>query len=104
MRSVLLRGGLSALRPRARSIVATQDHHGRRSLTCGFSYLDHGWGAIGSRWGRHCLRAGALVDGLQPLGERVELVRVQVPVAVQGLHRVLVAELLLQRLDAGALA
>jgi hypothetical protein len=54
-------------------------------VTCGFAYPGHGRGAAGSRWGRRRLRAGAFVDRLQPLGERVQLVGVEVAVAVQGL-------------------
>ena len=46
-------------------------HQSRRSLACGFSYLDHGRGAAGSRWGRRCLRPGSRVDRLQPLREPI---------------------------------
>jgi hypothetical protein len=62
-------------------------------MTCGFPYSDDGGGVLGPHPVRLCRRAGTLVDLLEALGERVELVGVQVPVAVQRLHRVLVADL-----------
>jgi hypothetical protein len=64
-------------------------HHSRRSLTCGFPYLDDHGGTLGPHRGRPSRRAGPLPDLLEALGERVELVWVQVAVLVQSLHRVL---------------
>jgi hypothetical protein len=67
-------------------------HHGSRSLTCSFGHLEYNRAALGPRTVRVGCRAGAFVDLLEAVGERVELVGVEVAVAVQGLHRVLVAE------------
>jgi hypothetical protein len=41
-------------------------HHGRRSLTCGFPYLDHGRGMLGPYPVRLRRQTGALMDPRRP--------------------------------------
>jgi hypothetical protein len=63
-------------------------------LTCLFAFPEHPPGGLGPRW----VRDGLGVGVLEPLGELLELVREQVPVAVQRHRRRGVAELGLGRL------
>ena len=67
-------------------------------MTCSFAFSKHRLGGLGPCW----FRDGVRVGGLEPVGELLELVGERVPVAVQG-HRCRgVAELGLDRIDAGA--
>jgi hypothetical protein len=68
-------------------------------VTCSFAFSKQRLGSLGPCW----VRNGVGVGLLKPLGEVLELVGEQVPVAVQR-HRCRgMAELGLDRLDAGAL-
>jgi hypothetical protein len=68
-------------------------------MTCSFAFSKHRLSGLGPCW----VRDGVGVGRLAPLGELLELVREQVPVAVQRHGRRGVAELGLDRLDAGAM-
>jgi hypothetical protein len=69
---------------------------GSRSLTCSFVFAKHRLGGLGPCW----VRDGVGVGVLQPVGEPLELVREQMPIAVQRHGRRGMAELSLDRLDA----
>jgi hypothetical protein len=68
-------------------------------VTCSFAFFKHRLGGLDPCW----VRDGFGVGVLQPLGELLELVGEQVPVAVQCHRRRSVAELRLDRLDARGL-
>jgi hypothetical protein len=68
-------------------------------VTCSFAFFNHCLGALGPCW----VREGVGVGVLEPVGEPLELVGKQMPVAVQRHRGRGVAELGLDRLDAGAL-
>ena len=68
-------------------------------MTCLFAFPKHRPGILGPCWVRDSLGVGVL----QPVGEPLELVGEQLPVAVQRHRRRGVAELGLDGLDAGAL-
>ena len=69
-----------------------------RSLTCSFAFSKHRLSGLGPCWVRDGVRVGLL----EPVGEALELVREQVSVAVQRHRRRGMAELGLDRVDAGA--
>ena len=68
-------------------------------MTCSFAFSKHRLRTLGPCW----VRDGLGVGILQPVSEPLELVREQVPVAVQRHRRRSMAELGLDRLDARAL-
>jgi hypothetical protein len=68
-------------------------------VTCSFAFFNHCLGALGPCW----VREGVGVGVLEPVGEPLELVGKQMPVAVQRHRGRGVAELGLDGLDAGAL-
>ena len=68
-------------------------------MTCLFALSKHCLSGFGPCW----VRAGLNVGVLEPVGELLELAGEQVPVAVQCHRRRGMAELGLDRLDAGAL-
>ena len=70
-----------------------------RSVTCSFAFSKHPLGTLDPCW----VRDGLAVGVLEPVGELLEPVGEQVPIAVQRHRRRCVAELGPDRLDAGAL-
>ena len=68
-------------------------------MTCSFAFSKHRLGTLGPCW----VRNGIGVSLLKPVGEPLELIGEQVPVAVQRHRRRGVPELGLDRLDARAL-
>jgi hypothetical protein len=68
-------------------------------MTCLFAFSEHRPGQLGPCW----VRDGLGVGLLEPVGEPLEFVGEQVPIAVQRHRRRGMAELGLNRLDAGTL-
>jgi hypothetical protein len=68
-------------------------------MTCSFAFSKHRLGTLGPCW----VRNGIGVGLLEPLGQPLELIGEQVPVAVQRHRRRGMPELGLDRLDARAL-